>query len=70
MEDWQWQISENLVRQMVAPTNHKEILDVEAKVAELIDTDTVAWNLNLVKEVFSKEEADIICQIPLSHRPD
>lgn len=44
-----------------------KILEADAKVEELINADTMAWNLNLVKEVLSKEEANIIGQIPRSH---
>jgi hypothetical protein len=41
-------------------------LAVEAKVCELIDLVHHGWNLPLIRSVFWKEEADLICSIPLS----
>ncbi|XP_042990763.1 uncharacterized protein LOC122317788 [Carya illinoinensis] len=38
----------------------------EAKVAELIDQDTKAWNVQLIKDIFSEEEAASIQKIPIS----
>lgn len=34
-------------------------------VEDLIDQDTKEWNINLINEIFLKEEADVIRQIPL-----
>jgi hypothetical protein len=34
---------------------------------ELIDQDTKWWNTHLINNIFHKEEARIICQIPLRH---
>lgn len=41
-------------------------LSNEALVKDLIDPDTKAWNVELVKETFWEEEAKIILSIPLS----
>jgi ribonuclease HI len=40
-------------------------LDNEATVKELIDADTLWWNIPLVQELFLKEEAELICSIPI-----
>lgn len=42
------------------------ILDANAKVSELIDDDLKEWNEGLVKTIFSKDEAEHICGIPIS----
>lgn len=42
------------------------ILDREARVKELIDEDTGWWNEALVSEIFSIEEAEKICNLPIS----
>jgi hypothetical protein len=49
-----------------SPTTHTiqspiRNLDGEAKVCELIDQDLNWWNIPLIKEVFRKEEAEMIC---------
>lgn len=41
-------------------------LDAEAKVEELIDQDTKARKMHLIKEILSQEEASTIQKIPLS----
>jgi hypothetical protein len=41
------------------------ILDREAKVSEHLDRDTNWWNYSLVHEVFSAEEAEMICSLPV-----
>lgn len=41
-------------------------LDCNAKVAELINQDTKSWKEELVRSVFLKEEANIICKLPVS----
>jgi hypothetical protein len=42
------------------------ILNASSYVAELIDEEQGSWKVNLLKEVFSEEEAKIIFNIPLS----
>ena len=37
----------------------------EAKVCSLIDENTNWWNIGLINEIFSKEEAAMICNIPI-----
>jgi hypothetical protein len=41
------------------------ILNGDAKVSELIDGSSNWWNISLVHEIFSKEEADMICGLPI-----
>jgi hypothetical protein len=41
-------------------------LPIDAKVAELFDPAGVGWNVQLVRSIFNKEEATLICNIPLS----
>jgi hypothetical protein len=41
------------------------ILEGDAKVSELLDRNTNWWNYSLVHEVFSVEEAELICSIPV-----
>jgi hypothetical protein len=41
------------------------ILEHDAKVCSLIDDDTKWWNKALVCSIFNKEEADIICCMPI-----
>jgi hypothetical protein len=41
------------------------ILSRDAKVSELLDYETNWWNVNLVKEVFSVEEMEAICSVPV-----
>lgn len=41
-------------------------LDVDATVAELIDRNTGGWNISLIHSIFWTEEAEIICNLPLS----
>ncbi|KAJ0075170.1 hypothetical protein Patl1_34400 [Pistacia atlantica] len=47
-------------------------MDPEAKVATLIDPQSKSWKLDLLKDLFSESEVDIICRIPISifNRPD
>ena len=40
-------------------------LALDAKVSSLIDEDTCWWNFKLVQDIFNREEADIICNIPV-----
>jgi hypothetical protein len=37
----------------------------DAKVYELIDNDTRWWNIPMVKEIFTEEEARVICGLPI-----
>lgn len=37
------------------------ILDLEAKVSDLLDPDTNWWKVNLVHEIFTAKEAELIC---------
>jgi hypothetical protein len=39
------------------------LLDQNATVSSLINSDTRWWNLDLVREIFCREEADIICNL-------
>jgi hypothetical protein len=41
------------------------ILEEGAKVSELLDRDTNWWNYSLIHEVFSAEEAELICSLPV-----
>jgi ribonuclease HI len=41
------------------------ILDREATVNDLIDEETRWWNIPLIQEVFLKDEASIICNMPI-----
>jgi hypothetical protein len=38
----------------------------EARVSLLIDPSTTSWNVPLIRDLFSREEADAICSLPLS----
>jgi len=42
------------------------ILFVDATVSNLIDPDTKSWNTSLIYDIFMEEEAQLICNIPLS----
>jgi hypothetical protein len=44
------------------------ILNSEAKVWELIDQDTNLWNIPLIKDIFMKVEAEMICGFAISPR--
>lgn len=44
------------------------ILHSQARVCELIDSDTNWWNIPLVDEVFNEEEARLICSMPICPR--
>ena len=44
------------------------IMDKNAKVSELLDMDTNWWNVALIKDIFSAEEAELICGIVVSPR--
>jgi hypothetical protein len=44
------------------------ILSRNAKVSELLDDDTNWWNVSLVKEVFTVEETEAICCVPVCPR--
>jgi hypothetical protein len=41
------------------------VLDQEARVSSLINTDTNWWNIPLIQEMFNREEADTICSLAL-----
>jgi hypothetical protein len=41
------------------------LLHGDSTVSELIDVDTRWWKIDLIHEIFSKEEAEIICGIPI-----
>ncbi|XVF07289.1 hypothetical protein REPUB_Repub06bG0125400 [Reevesia pubescens] len=41
-------------------------LNLDSYVRDLIDEQRLSWNEDLVYSIFSKEEADLICSIPLS----
>jgi hypothetical protein len=59
-EDW-W-IPSPSTYSIQSPVN---ILEPDAKVCSLIDEDTRWWNKALVGSIFSKEEVDIICSMPI-----
>ncbi|XP_035543601.1 uncharacterized mitochondrial protein AtMg00310-like [Juglans regia] len=42
-----------------------QVLAANAKVAELIDEERKEWKVDLVARVFNKEEAEMICAIPI-----
>jgi len=42
------------------------ILSVDVTVSNLIDPDTKSWNSSLISDIFMEEEAQLICNIPLS----
>ncbi|KAG6687379.1 hypothetical protein I3842_11G068200 [Carya illinoinensis] len=42
------------------------ILDKEASVDQLINPQTMQWNLGLIHSIFSEEEANLICKMPIS----
>lgn len=42
------------------------ILSKDAKVKELIDQDTKCWKTSLINDIFMADEAEKICQLPLS----
>jgi len=42
------------------------ILDENALVAELINTETQGWKVDLIRAIFGEEEATVIINIPLS----
>jgi hypothetical protein len=44
------------------------ILSEDAKVCELLDTETNWWNTTLVHNVFGEEEARVICSIAVCPR--
>ena len=39
------------------------LLDPEAKVCELIDPDTLWWNILIIKQIFKEEEVEKICSL-------
>lgn len=41
-------------------------LDVNDQVCALIDVETRSWNIPLIRENFWEEEANVICNLPLS----
>ncbi|KAF5475122.1 hypothetical protein F2P56_006963 [Juglans regia] len=43
-----------------------QVLTADARVAELIDEERKEWKVDLIARVFNKEEADMICAIPIS----
>ena len=48
------------------------VLDVVAKVEELIDQDRKGWNLTLIREIFNVEDRVAIQSVPISsiNQPD
>lgn len=55
---------------ITTPTSYEiqspiRILDSEAKVSKLIDTDSKWWNIALIQEIFNPEEAKKICSMTL-----
>jgi hypothetical protein len=44
------------------------ILDREARVCSLIDTDSKWWNRQMIYAIFRKEEADLICGMAICPR--
>ena len=69
MEGWGW-TSINIWKDcwILIPLTFKvqspvRILNSDAKVSELIDRDLSWWNISLVHEIFTKEEANLICGI-------
>jgi hypothetical protein len=72
MEDRRWGGRESVGRQVdpdttnFCNTNACHRLPADARVKELINTDTKTWKTTLIKEVFWEEEAQNILQIPLS----
>lgn len=49
----------------VIQTPHRQ-LEYKAKVCDLIDPETRGWNVPLIRENFWEEEANLICNLPLS----
>jgi exonuclease III/ribonuclease HI len=45
-----------------------QVLDRDAKVSELLDTTTNWWNMSLIRDIFSVEEADLIGRQAVSPR--
>jgi hypothetical protein len=45
-----------------------QVLDRDSKVCELLDTYTNWWNMPLIHEIFSIEEADLIGKLAVSPR--
>ncbi|XP_042973059.1 uncharacterized protein LOC122304861 [Carya illinoinensis] len=43
-----------------------QILNAEARVEELLSGENGGWNEGLIKQVFDKEEAAIVCNLPIS----
>ncbi|KAF5468936.1 hypothetical protein F2P56_013044 [Juglans regia] len=43
-----------------------QVLVVDARVVDLIDEERKEWKVDLISRVFKKEEADMICAIPIS----
>ena len=44
------------------------VLDYEAKVCELIDPDTLWWNISLIEQIFMEEEVEKICSLAICPR--
>jgi hypothetical protein len=72
-----WRVGDgNLIRVwgdrwLATPISHKvqsvpRIIDRNSKVAYLINLDSKCWKIDLIKEVFSEDEAQVISNIPLS----
>lgn len=51
------------------PLSAREVLDKDERVAVLINEGTNSWNVDVVRSLFSVWEAQVICSIPLPHRP-
>lgn len=48
------------------PQTSRNLLGIEAKVELLIQPETKEWNTSLIQAAFSKEEAKLIRQVPIS----
>jgi hypothetical protein len=53
------------------PTSYKiqspvSMLAMDAKVEQIIDIELGEWNVSLIRAIFNEEEANLICQLPLS----
>ncbi len=40
---------------------------MNAKVCDLIDHDTKWWDISLLKEIFTVDDVQVICKLPLSY---
>jgi hypothetical protein len=46
--------------------NHVQVLNREAKVAEIINLDTNWWNIPLIEHIFPMATVEKICNLPIS----